>query len=129
MYSWWIDPAGAVVLSLLISVLWLRTAKQEFLLLIGVSADTAFLQHVTYISMTHDDRVTSLDTVRAWHSGPRIIIEVDIVMDKELSLGETHDVAEDLQMKLESLPDVERAYVHVDYETTHSPEHFLKKEL
>ncbi|KAI5291689.1 Photosystem II protein D1 [Ascosphaera acerosa] len=41
----------------------------------------------------------------------------------------THDVAEDLQSKLESLPDVERAYVHVDYETTHKPEHFLKKEL
>lgn len=79
--------------------------------------------------MTHDDRVTSLDTVRAWHSGPRIIIEVDIVMDKDLSLQETHDVAEDLQMKLESLPDVERAYVHVDYETSHAPEHFLKKEL
>jgi cation diffusion facilitator family transporter len=127
--AWWIDPAGAIVLSTLISVLWLSTAKSEFLLLIGVSADTAFLQHVTYISMTHDDRVASLDTVRAWHSGPRIIIEVDIVMDKELSLKETHDVAEDLQTKLESLPDVERAYVHVDYETTHSPEHFLKKEL
>ncbi|EGP83784.1 unnamed protein product [Zymoseptoria tritici ST99CH_1A5] len=127
--KWWIDPMGAIILSVLISYLWLRTAYAEFQLLIGVSASTSFLQHVTYISMTHDPRITSLDTVRAWHSGPRIIIEVDVVMDKELTLGETHDVAEDLQMKLESLPDVERAYVHVDYETEHSPEHFLKKEL
>ena len=39
------------------------------------------------------------------------------------------DSSLELQMKLESLPDVERAYVHVDYETTHSPEHFWKKEL
>jgi hypothetical protein len=45
------------------------------------------------------------------------------------SLRVTHDVAEELQIKLESLPDVERAYVHVDYETSHKPEHFLKKEL
>lgn len=45
------------------------------------------------------------------------------------SLRMTHDVAEELQIKLESLPDVERAYVHVDYETSHKPEHFLKKEL
>lgn len=127
--SWWIDPAGAIVLSVLISFLWTRTAYQEFQLLIGVTADTAFLQHVTYISMTHDARVLSLDTVRAWHSGPRLIVEVDVVMDQEMSLRETHDVAEALQMKLESLPAVERAYVHVDYETTHSPEHFLKKEL
>ena len=45
------------------------------------------------------------------------------------SLRSTHDVAEELQTKLESLPNVERAYVHVDYETSHAPEHFLKKEL
>lgn len=50
-------------------------------------------------------------------------------MDRHESLEATHDVAEELQTKLESLPDVERAYVHVDYETTHKPEHFLKKEL
>lgn len=28
-----------------------------------------------------------------------------------------------LQIKLESLPNVERAFVHVDYETSHAPEH------
>lgn len=128
-YSWWIDPMGAIILSLLISCLWLRTAYSEFQLLIGVSADTSFLQHVTYISMTHSPLITSLDTVRAWHSGPRLIVEVDIVMERERSLQETHDVAEELQMKLESLPDVERCYVHVDYETSHVPEHFTKKEL
>ena len=78
--------------------------------------------------MTHSQLILSLDTVRAWHSGPRLIVEVDIVMDKDMTLKETHDVAEELQMKLESLPDVERAYVHVDYETSHAPEHCTKKE-
>lgn len=77
--------------------------------------------------MTHSPHIISLDTVRAWHSGPRITVEVDIVLRPEQTLKETHDVAEDLQNKLESLPDVERAYVHVDYETSHAPEHFLVK--
>ncbi|KAK4545280.1 hypothetical protein LTR36_003460 [Oleoguttula mirabilis] len=126
---WWIDPMGAVILSVLISFLWTRTAYSEFQLLIGVTADTPFLQHITYISMTHSPQIMSLDTVRAWHSGPRLIVEVDIVMEQSMTLKETHDVAEELQMKLESLPDVERAYVHVDYETSHAPEHFTKKEL
>jgi len=58
-----------------------------------------------------------------------LIVEVDIVMDERKSLKETHDVAEGLQTKLESLPDVERCYVHVDYETSHAPEHFTKKQL
>lgn len=79
--------------------------------------------------MTHSPHIISLDTVRAWHSGPRIVVEVDIVLNPDQTLRETHDVAEDLQTKLESLPIVERAYVHVDYETSHAPEHFLKKQL
>jgi divalent metal cation (Fe/Co/Zn/Cd) transporter len=150
---WWLDPMGAMILSCLIIFLWSRTAYSEFQLLIGVTADTNMLQHITYIctslppsfhltstkqvslnltintAMTHSAAILQIDTVRAYHSGPRLIVEVDIVMDPEASLRATHDVAEELQIKLESLPDVERAYVHVDYETDHRPEHFLKKEL
>ncbi|KAJ9244259.1 hypothetical protein DTO169E5_1864 [Paecilomyces variotii] len=126
---WWIDPMGAVILSVLISALWLHTAYSEFQLLIGVTADIQTQQLITYISMTHSPLITAIDTVRAYTSGPRLLVEVDIVMEPNESLQATHDVAEELQMKLESLPDVERAYVHVDYETTHKPEHFLKKEL
>jgi cation diffusion facilitator family transporter len=127
--KWWIDPMGAVILSCLIATLWLRTSYSEFQLLIGVTADTEMQQLITYISMTHHPLIKAIDTVRAWHSGPRLVVEVDVVMAPEESLKATHDVAEELQMKLEDLPDVERAYVHVDYETTHKPEHFLKKEL
>jgi cation diffusion facilitator family transporter len=127
--KWWIDPMGAMILSCLIATLWLRTSYSEFQLLIGVTADTEMQQLITYISMTHNPLIKAIDTVRAWHSGPRLVVEVDVVMAPEESLKATHDVAEELQMKLEDLPDVERAYVHVDYETTHKPEHFLKKEL
>ena len=143
--AWWIDPMGAIILSCLIATLWLRTAYSEFQLLIGVTADTQMQQWITYIctpiitltcssadnplAMTHSPTIVAIDTVRAYHSGPRMIVEVDVVMDPDESLRATHDVAEELQMKLESLPDVERAYVHIDYETSHKPEHFLKKEL
>ena len=120
---------GAIFLSVTISCLWLHTAYSEFQLLIGVTADTQMQQWITYISMTHSPLILAIDTVRAYHSGPRIIVEVDIVMDPAESLRTTHDVAEDLQTKLESLPNVERAYVHIDFETSHKPEHFLKKEL
>jgi len=126
---WWIDPMAALILSALIIGLWLRTAYHEFQLLIGVTADTPMLQHITYISMTHSPLILSLDTVRAWHSGPRLIVEVDIVIDQNQTVKESHDVAESLQIKLESLPDVERCYVHIDYETDHAPEHNWKKEL
>ncbi|KAM3527652.1 hypothetical protein NHJ13051_002843 [Beauveria bassiana] len=126
---WWLDPAGAILLSILISTVWMRTAFGEFLLLVGVSASVEFQQLITYVCLTHSDAVEGIDTVRVYHSGPRLIAEVDIVMDPDCSLRESHDIAEELQIKLESLPDIERSYVHIDYETTHKPEHFFKKDL
>jgi divalent metal cation (Fe/Co/Zn/Cd) transporter len=83
-----------------------------------------------FLAMTHDPRIIkAIDTVRAYHSGPRIITEVDVVIDGDETVQVAHDVAEELQQKLESLPNVERAYVHIDYETFHKPEHNLKKVL
>lgn len=49
---WWIDPMGAILLSLLISGLWLHSAYGEFQLLIGVTADTKMQQLITYIGMS-----------------------------------------------------------------------------
>lgn len=127
--AWWIDPMGAIIISLIVSTNWLRTAFTEFLLLVGVVASVEMQQLITYVCCTHSPLIKQIDTVRVYHSGPRLIAEVDVVMDPEETLRETHDVAEDLQFKLESLPDIERAYVHVDFETTHKPEHAFKKDL
>lgn len=49
---WWIDPMGAIMLSVLISCLWLHSAYGEFQLLIGVTADTKMQQLITYICMS-----------------------------------------------------------------------------
>lgn len=127
--NWWIDPMGAIIISLIVSTIWLRTAFTEFLLLVGVVASVETQQLITYVCCTHSPAIKQIDTVRVYHSGPRLIAEVDVVMDPDETLRETHDVAEDLQFKLESLPDIERAYVHVDFETTHKPEHAWKKDL
>ncbi|CAL3971924.1 hypothetical protein PZA11_005169 [Diplocarpon coronariae] len=126
---WWIDAMGAIIISCIISCVWLHTALSEFLLLVGVTASVETQQLITYVCLTHSPAIEGIDTVRVYHSGPRLIAEVDVVMNAESSLRDTHDVAEELQIKLESLPDIERAYVHVDYETTHKPEHTHKKDI
>ncbi|KAI1436022.1 putative metal tolerance protein 3 [Xylaria sp. CBS 124048] len=126
---WWIDPLGSIILSILIFGIWLSTAFEEFRFLVGVAAPVETQQLITYVCLTHSPAILGIDTVRVYHSGPRLIAEVDIVMDPDATLRDTHDVAEDLQSKLEDLPDIERAYVHVDYETTHKPEHPLKKDM
>lgn len=48
---WWLDPMGAIILSVLVSGLWLHSAYGEFQLLVGVTADTKMQQLITYICM------------------------------------------------------------------------------
>src|SRR5438477_2711674 len=42
-------------------------------------------------------------------------------MGANTPLWKAHDISEQLQDRIEVLPNVERAFVHVDHETTHIP--------
>lgn len=118
---WYLDPIGAILIALLILFSWASTAFEHVFLLIGKSAPKEFLNKLTYLALTHDARIQKIDTIRAYHSGQRYYVEVDIIMDEETPLRVSHDVAEALQRKFEGLADVERSFVHVDYEDTHYP--------
>jgi len=118
-----IDPIGAIVIALIILVSWITTAYEQVQLLVGQVAPKDFLNRITYLALTHDPHVLYVDTVRAYHSGENYIVEVDVVMEPNLPLRIAHDVGEALQMKLECLPSVERAFVHIDHEFLHKPEH------
>ncbi|KAJ1679676.1 hypothetical protein EV182_001563 [Spiromyces aspiralis] len=122
IYSW-IDPLGCLVIALVILRSWIREAWEQMEFIVGISADPHFLQLLTYIAMTHHWLITHVDTVRAYHSGARLFVEVDIVMSPDTPLRILHDVAETLQNRYESMDHVERAFVHVDYECLHPPEH------
>ncbi|KAJ2923146.1 hypothetical protein H1R20_g13949, partial [Candolleomyces eurysporus] len=100
---------------------WSRTVYKQFELLAGKSAPHEFLQLIIYKVATFHEEITKVDTVRAYHSGPDYFVEVDIVMDANTPLWKAHDISQELQDRIEVLPKVERAFVHVDYETTHYP--------
>ncbi|KAI0129414.1 cation efflux family protein, partial [Xylariales sp. AK1849] len=120
-FVWYLDPIGAICIALLILFSWIANAFEQVWLLVGKSAPREFISKLIYISMTHDPRITKVDTCRAYHAGQNYYVEVDIVMDQELPLKVSHDVSQSLQRKLEGLSDVERAFVHVDYEDDHDP--------
>jgi divalent metal cation (Fe/Co/Zn/Cd) transporter len=48
-------------------------------------------------------------------------VEVDVIMDANTPLWKAHDISQQLQDKIEVLPNVDRAFVHVDHEWTHTP--------
>ncbi|KAB5543031.1 cation efflux family-domain-containing protein [Coniochaeta sp. 2T2.1] len=118
-FVWYLDPIGAILIALLILFSWVSNAFEQVWLLVGKSAPREFISKLIYMTMTHDQRIVKVDTCRAYHAGQKYYVEVDVVMDEELPLKVTHDVGQTLQRKLEGLGDVERAFVHIDYEHEH----------
>jgi len=120
---WFLDPLGAIVIAVMIMVSWYKTGCEHAVLLTGHTAPPEFLKELTYVACHHDPRIIAVDTVRAYHFGVNYLVEVDIVLPAEMPLRESHDIGESLQICLEELDEVERAFVHNDFEWSHSPEH------
>ncbi len=90
-------------------------------MLTGHTARPDFLKKITWIALNHHPEVLLIDTVRAFHFGNNFLVEVDIVLAEDMPLRRAHDIGETLQLKIERLTEVERAFVHLDYECEHSP--------
>ncbi|XP_050228951.1 metal tolerance protein 4-like [Mercurialis annua] len=128
-YYWWIDPAGALLLAVYTICNWSGTVLENAVSLIGQSASPEVLQKLTYLVIGHHPRIKRVDTVRAYTFGVLYFVEVDIELPEDLPLKEAHAIGESLQIKIEELPEVERAFVHLDYECTHKPEHSVLNRL
>ncbi|GMN55917.1 hypothetical protein TIFTF001_025042 [Ficus carica] len=122
-FYWWIDPVGAIVLSVYTILNWSGTVLENAVSLVGQSAPPEVLQKLTYLVLRHHPLIRRVDTVRAYTFGVLYFVEVDIELPEDLPLKEAHAIGESLQIKIEELPEVERAFVHLDYECDHKPEH------
>jgi len=120
---WQIDAVAAIVLAAWIIKSWADTGAEQISFLTGATAPPHFLNLCTFIAFNHSEHVMKVDTVRAYHFGSKFLVELDIVLPEGMPLKSTHDIGEALQMKLEALDDVQRAFVHMDYEWEHAPEH------
>ncbi|XP_030462270.1 metal tolerance protein 11 isoform X1 [Syzygium oleosum] len=119
----WMDPVGAIILALYTIRTWSMTVLENVNSLVGRAAAPEFLQKLTYLCWNHNKAIKNIDTVRAYTFGSHYFVEVDIVLPADMPLQEAHDIGESLQEKLELLPEIERAFVHLDYEYSHKPEH------
>lgn len=128
-FYWWIDPAGAIALAVYTITNWSGTVLENAVSLVGQSAPPEVLQKLTYLVLSHDPKIKRVDTVRAYTFGVLYFVEVDIELPEELPLIEAHAIGESLQIKIEQLPEVERAFVHLDYECDHKPEHTILSKL
>ncbi|RYQ86599.1 hypothetical protein Ahy_B10g106255 isoform A [Arachis hypogaea] len=122
-FYWWIDPLGAILIAIYTISNWAKTVMENVWSLIGRTAPPEYIAKLTYLCWNHDKEIKHIDTMRAYRYGSNYFVEVDIVVSEEMSLSQAHDIGESLQEKLEKLPEIERAFVHIDLNTTHKLEH------
>ncbi|CAL4913435.1 unnamed protein product [Urochloa decumbens] len=128
-FYWWIDPIGAIALAVYTISNWSGTVWENAVSLVGESAPPEMLQKLTYLAIRHHPQIKRVDTVRAYTFGVLYFVEVDIELPEDLPLKEAHAIGESLQIKIEELPEVERAFVHLDFECDHKPEHSILSKL
>jgi cation diffusion facilitator family transporter len=120
---YWIDPFVATLFSSYVIVCWANVARENIVALVGQAAPPQLMQRITYLAACHCSEVIAVDTVRAYSFGAKYMAEVDIVLPPDMPNQQAHDIGESLQIRIESLEEIDRCFVHIDWETTHKPEH------
>ncbi|KIK67300.1 hypothetical protein GYMLUDRAFT_156770 [Collybiopsis luxurians FD-317 M1] len=120
---WWLDPLGGLCLSLYVIINWSRTSTTHIRNLTGTAASTSDHSILLYLTMRFASSIKQIQGLQAYHAGDKLNVEVDVVCDEGLRLRESHDLGESLQYMLESVPIVERAFVHLDYKGWNLPGH------
>ncbi|RLN59660.1 hypothetical protein BBJ29_004009 [Phytophthora kernoviae] len=125
--AWYVDPAGAILIFLYIMVAWGKMAWEQVTQLVGVCASDEFIEEVKNLCNNHHASMT-LDIVRAYHFGSKYLVELEVVVPADMSVKLAHDLALQVQFKVENFEEVERAFVHVDYQSRGYDEHVVSQE-
>ncbi|KAG7336798.1 cation transporter [Nitzschia inconspicua] len=124
---WWVDSVGAVIISLYIIYSWYHTGQEQIEQLTGKSAPQDFIEELQELAANFDRRIQHVDQIRAYHFGPKFLVELEIVMPHNTPLKESHDLGMELQYEIEAREEVERCFVHIDYEARDYDEHVVSK--
>lgn len=120
---WWLDALGGLLLSLYVIFNWSRSASEHVRNLCGAAATADERNVLLYLTMRFAKTIRYIQNLQAYHAGDKLNLEVDIVLDQSMNLRDSHDLSESLQYVLESVPTVDRAFVHADYKRQNLPSH------
>ncbi|KAH9221571.1 hypothetical protein DL95DRAFT_381878 [Leptodontidium sp. 2 PMI_412] len=124
---WWMDALGGLALSVFVIFNWAGTSAGHIRNLSGAAATADERNVLLYLTMRFAKTIKQIQGLQAYHAGDKLNVEVDIVLDENMSLRDSHDLGESLQYVLESVPTVDRAFVHQDYASWNLPTHMQQQ--
>lgn len=97
---WWLDALGGLLLSLFVIINWSRTSATHIRNLTGAAATADERNILLYLTMRFAKTIKQIQGLSAYHAGDKLNVEVDIVVDENISLRDSHDLGESLQYVL-----------------------------
>jgi cation diffusion facilitator family transporter len=107
------DPIAGFFVSIWIFKSVWQTAKLNLGYLTGAGADPLVRQKILEC-VRNIDGVKNVHHIITEYAGPKLVVEMHINADGGITLDQAHQICDEASSKLESLPEVDRAYVHIE---------------
>jgi len=109
------DPLAGGVVALWIFRAAFTAAKENLGFLTGAGASPELRQQVADVA-AQVPGVLRVHHTMTEYVGPRLVVDLHINVDGKMSLNEAHAISDKVIQRLEEIPQVDRAYVHVEPE-------------
>lgn len=109
----YLDSVAGMIIGLWIIFSGYSVGKSNIDFLIGKSPDKKFMINIKEAALRIKG-VKGLNDVRAHYVGSYFHVELHIEVNKNLSLKTAHDIGKKVEHEIESLPVVDKAFIHID---------------
>lgn len=121
-----LDPIGGICLSIYIISEWLETLTETVTKLSGAVGESQDVSRALYMILRFRS-VNSVSALEVYHAGDDMIVEADVVLPHTMALKEAHDAGEVITYGMELLSGIERAYIHLDYNSRGQAGHVAQR--
>ena len=109
------DPIAGIIVSLWIFRAAFNAAKDNLGFLTGAGAPQELREKIVKAAESVPG-VLKVHHTMTEYVGPKLVVDIHINVDGNLSLNKAHEISDLVNRKLEEIPDVDRAYIHVEPE-------------
>ena len=109
------DPIAGILVALWILRAAFTAAKENLGFLTGAGASSELRNQIVEIAASVPG-VQRVHHTMTEYVGPRLVIDLHVNVDGKMSLDEAHAISDEVIYRLEQLPEVDRAYVHIEPE-------------
>lgn len=107
------DGIGGLFVAFFIFRSGYEIGKENIDYLMGRAADESFIIKAANIAL-NTKGVKGLNDLKSHYVGNKFHIEIHIEVSETASTRESHDIGKDVQRAIESLPEVQKVFVHID---------------